>query len=186
MELMPALRLGLLNGWLLMVPLVLADGILFLVFPKEIVARLWDRSGWSQKQVAYTVLGKLFALITIALLVLTPLKLGSPVFIAGVALVALGVAGVVKALFDFRNTPLGQPVTRGVYRISRHPQIVSASLVILGATIAIGSWTALLALVAARALSHFSILAEEDVCLRQYGEPYRAYLERVPRYFVFF
>jgi len=29
-------------------------------------------------------------------------------------------------------------------------------------------------------------IKEEEVCLRLYGEPYRAYLRRVPRYFLFF
>jgi len=35
---------------------------------------------------------------------------------------------------------------------------------------AIGSWLALFALVMSRLLQHFGILAEEEVCLRQYGE----------------
>jgi protein-S-isoprenylcysteine O-methyltransferase Ste14 len=35
-------------------------------------------------------------------------------------------------------------------------------------------------------LQHFGILAEEEVCLRRYGESYRAYMEQVPRYFLFF
>ena len=90
------------------------------------------------------------------------------------------------ALVDFRNTPLDQPVTRGLYRISRHPQIVMSSVVLLGSCIAIGSWLALLALLAARVFSHLGILAEEEVCLRKYGDEYRAYMERVPRYFVLF
>jgi protein-S-isoprenylcysteine O-methyltransferase Ste14 len=40
--------------------------------------------------------------------------------------------------------------------------------------------------VAARVFSHYGILAEEEVCLKQYGDSYRAYMERVPRYFLFF
>ena len=97
-----------------------------------------------------------------------------------------GLIGLVKALFDFKNIPLDEPVTRGLYRVSRHPQIVMSSLVVLGACIAIGSWVSVFFLAAARLLEHFGILAEEQVCLKQYGEAYRAYLKRVPRYFVFF
>jgi protein-S-isoprenylcysteine O-methyltransferase Ste14 len=40
--------------------------------------------------------------------------------------------------------------------------------------------------VIARVLEHFGILAEEEVCLKLYGEAYRAYLKRVPRYFLLF
>jgi protein-S-isoprenylcysteine O-methyltransferase Ste14 len=186
MEFFPYLRIGWLNGWLAVVLLGLTEGILFLAFPKLVVARLFDRSGWSQRQRALTVAGKLFALVCLILIALTPLKVGSLVFMIGAILVALGWMGLVKALFDFKNTSLDEPVTRGLYRLSRHPQIVMASFVLLGTCIAIGSWSALVLLVVARLLEHLGIVAEEEICLKQYGESYRAYLKRVPRYFVFF
>ncbi|MBN1920981.1 MAG: DUF1295 domain-containing protein [Anaerolineae bacterium] len=186
MEVFPELKLGLLNGWLFLGALVLVDGICFLVFPKAVVKRLWDRSGWERKQVIFTVMGKVAALVCLVLIVLTPLKIGTTVFAVSVVMAAVGLIGVALALIHFRNTPFDQPVSQGLYRISRHPQIVMASAVLLGACIAIGSWTALIAFFIARALSHFGILAEEEACLKQYGEPYQTYMQRVPRYFVFF
>ena len=186
MELFPELKLGLLNGWIFLGLLTLVDGICFLVFPKAVVKRLWDRSGWERKQVIFTVMGKGAALVCLSLIVLTPLKIGTAVFAVGAAMAALGLIGVTLALIQFRNTPFNQPVSQGLYRISRHPQIVMASAVLLGACIAIGSWTALIAFSVARALSHFGIVAEEEACLKQYGEPYQTYMQRVPRYFVFF
>jgi len=45
MELLPAMELGWLNGWLMLALLGLTDGVLFLLFPREVVARLFDRSG---------------------------------------------------------------------------------------------------------------------------------------------
>ena len=185
MELMPTLRIGWLNGWLLLGLLVLTDGILFSLFPKDVVVRLFDRSGWSREQVAFTVLGKLCALVCLILIVLTPLKAGSSVLVIGSVISLVGLVGLAKALFDFKNTPLDQPVTQGLYRWSRHPQIVMSTVVIVGACIAIGSWLALVMSIGARVFGHFGILAEEEVCLKRYGEVYRAYLKRVPRYFVF-
>lgn len=186
MELTPDLSFGWLNGWLALVLLSLTEGILFLVFPKKVVTRLFDRSGWSPKQRAFTIYGKLCALICLVLITLTPLKVGDLVFMIGATLITLGLIGLVKALFDFKNTPLDEPVTRGLYRVSRHPQIVMASVVLLGACIAIGSWPALAMLAAARLWSHLGIVAEEEVCLKQYGDAYRTYLNQVPRYFMFF
>lgn len=186
MELMPALGIGWLNGWIFLVLLALTDGILFLIFPKQVVARLFDRSGWSQKQIVFTVVGKLCALLCLILIIFTPLRVGSLVFMIGAVVTALGLIGLAKALFDFKDTPFDEPVVRGIYRVSRHPQIVMSSVVLLGTCIAIGSWAALLLLAAARGFSHFGILAEEEVCLKQYGDSYRAYMERVPRYFVIF
>jgi protein-S-isoprenylcysteine O-methyltransferase Ste14 len=186
MELFPALSLSWLNGWIALVLLVLVDGFLFLIFPKPVVKRLWDRSGWSPEQTVFTVLGKLVALGGLILIVFTPLKTGTPFFYLGSALVLAALAGLAKALFDFRNTPLDQPVSLGMYKISRHPQIVMSALVLLGASVAIGSWTAVILWVISRLLSHAGILAEEEICLKQYGESYRQYLQRVPRYFIFF
>ena len=108
------------------------------------------------------------------------------VFVVGSVVTSLGLAGLVIALVNFRNTPFHQPVAQGLYRISRHPQIVMSSVVLLGGTIAIGSWAALLALAVGRICGHFGILGEEEVCLKQYGDSSRAYLKRVPRYFLFF
>jgi protein-S-isoprenylcysteine O-methyltransferase Ste14 len=186
MELFPTLELGWLNGWILLLLEFLIQGFLLLIFPKDVVSRLFDRSGWNVKQRVYLILGKVFSLFTLILIILTPLKINSGVFILGLVLYAIGVVGLVLAMFNFKDTPLDQPVTRGVYKISRHPQIVAQFIFLLGICMAIGSWVALFTLLMSKLLQHFSILAEEEVCLQRYGEPYRAFMERVPRYFLFF
>ncbi len=73
-------------------------------------------------------------------------------------------------------------VGHSVIQLSRHPQIVALLLIFLGICLAIGSGVALLVSILSKLFQHFSILAEEEVCLGQYGEPYRAYMSRVPRY----
>lgn len=186
MEIMPKLEFGVLNGWLLLVVELLFQGGLLLVFPREVVSRLFNRSGWSTKQRAFTITGKVFSLVCLVLIILTPLKINSSTFIIGFMLFFTGLAGLVIAMLNFKETPLNQPVTKGIYRISRHPQIAALTVAFLGVCLAIGSWLALFALVVSRLLQHFGILAEEEVCLRQYGEQYRAYMQQVPRYFLFF
>jgi len=186
MELIPTLRIGWLNGWVLLAVEFLIQGFLLLIFPRNVVSRLFDRSGWSVKQRVFTILGKVFSLACLILIVLTPLKINSSVFIAGLILCALGLTGLVVAMLNFKDTPLDQPVTKGVYKLSRHPQIVSLFVLFLGICVAIGSWLALLSLIISKLFQHFGILAEEEVCLQRYGESYRAFMERVPRYFLFF
>ena len=186
MELIPPLKIGWLNGWIAFGLIALTEGICFAVFPKDVVARLFDRSGWGKTQVLFTVMGKVFSLVCLALMALTPLKIGSSVFTIGTILFALGLAGLIAALLDFKNTPPDQPVTSGLYRVSRHPQLFTVFLAFLGACIAIGSWLALLILIISRGLQHYGLLAEEEICLKQYGDSYRAYMEQVPRYFIFF
>jgi protein-S-isoprenylcysteine O-methyltransferase Ste14 len=186
MELNPTLEIGLLNGWILLIIEFIIEGGLLLVFPKDVVARLFDRSGWSKKQKVFTILGKVFSLACLLLIVLTPLKIGTSVFIIGILLYVVGLVGLVVAMFNFRDTPLDQPVTIGLYGVSRHPQITAIFILFFGICLAIGSWIALFALVMSRLFQHFGILAEEEICLKRYGEPYRAYMERVPRYILFF
>ena len=185
MELIPTLEIGWLNGWILLAFEFLIEGFLLLIFPKDVVSRLFDRSGWSVKQRVFTIIGKVFSLACLILIILTPLRINSSLFIVGLILYAIGLAGLVVAMLNYKDTPLDQPVTKGVYKISRHPQIVATFILILGICISIGSWVALFMLLMSRLLQHFGLLAEEEVCLKRYGEPYRAFMERVPRYFLF-
>lgn len=186
MELFPALQIGWLNGWVLLCILYSIFGVLLLAFPKEVVRRLYDRSDWSRMQRVFILIGKLMALFWFPLVIFTPLKIGTPVFVLGTVIFALGLVGFVVALFNFRNTPLDQPVTKGLYRISRNPQQFMLLVSGVGISIAIGSWLALLTIVLGLVFAHFRILAEEGTCLRQYGDSYRVYMERVPRYFLLF
>jgi protein-S-isoprenylcysteine O-methyltransferase Ste14 len=186
MELFPALQIGWLNGWVLLCILYSIFGVLLLAFPKEVVRRLYDRSDWSRMQRVLILIGKLMALVWFPLVIFTPLKIGTPVFVLGTVIFALGLVGFVVALFNFRNTPLDQPVTKGLYRISRNPQQFMLLVSGVGISVAIGSWLALLTIVLGLAFAHFRILSEEGTCLRQYGDSYRVYMERVPRYFLLF
>jgi protein-S-isoprenylcysteine O-methyltransferase Ste14 len=63
---------------------------------------------------------------------------------------------------------------------------VALFVIFLGMSVAIGSWLAILMLVISKQFQHPGIRAEEEACLAQYGASYRAYMERVPRYLVFF
>ncbi len=160
--------------------------MLLLFFPKAVVARLYayDRLRWSKKQRAYHVIGKLLILVNIVLTILTPLKVGSTVFILGVILFAIGLTGFAIALLNFKNTPLNQPITKGLYGISRHPQALMLLVAGVGISLAIGSSIVLLLVVTASLFGRSRILAEERALLMQYGDSYRDYMEHVPRYFL--
>jgi len=187
MELIPELKIGWLNGWILVCLMFLIFGILIKAFNKNVVARLYDfdKSSWSKMQRAFTAIGKLLlGLVWLVLIIFTPLKIGSNVLIIGTILYTLGLAGFIIALFNFKNTPLNQPVAKGLYRISRHPQVFMLFILFFGICIAVGSWLLLFILIISSLLLHFRTLAEEKACLEKYGDSYRAYMKRVPRYFL--
>jgi len=185
MELIPVMEIGWLNGWILICLLYSTYGVLLLFFPREAVARLYDKSGRTKRQKILIYIGSLLAFVYFVLIIFTPLKIGSSVFIPGVLLFAFGLAGFVIALFNFKNAPLDRPVTRGLYRISRHPQQLMFFISFLGICIAIGSMLALFIQIISSLFLHSRILAEEKACLERYGDSYRDYMKRVPRYILF-
>jgi protein-S-isoprenylcysteine O-methyltransferase Ste14 len=187
MELFPALELGLYNGWLPFAILVATEALMFVLYPREVVSRLtdFDRSKWSTSQRISFLIGKTFSLICIILIVLTPLKLGTIGLGLGIAIFAVGLTGLAASVITFRKTPSDRPVTTGPYRFSRHPQQVSLFTIFTGISIAIGSWVALLVLILSRLFNSAGDRAEEQECLEYYGESYREYIERVPRYLLF-
>jgi len=186
MELNPSLATGWLNGWILICLLYMVYGILLVVFPKDTVARLYDKSGRSKRHRIIIIAGSFLTLVYFALIIFTPLKITSGVFVTGIILYILGLAGFVIALFNFKNAPLDKPATIGLYKISRHPQQFMFFVTFAGICIAIGSWLALFIQIVSSLLLHFRVVAEEKACLERYGDQYRSYMERVPRYFVFF
>lgn len=183
MTLFPELQLGWLNGWLLLAIFYGVFGLLLIIFPAGVVKRLYDRSGWTRQDYIRRAIGAPVALAIIGLFVFLPLQLGTFPFWIGLAIYVVALVIFNVALINYRNTPLDRPVTQGLYRYSRNPQTVGLLLAFVGTAVAVGAWLLVL-LVAVMSLSvNTRILAEERACLTQYGESYREYMARVPRYF---
>ena len=186
MTLLPSLTLGWLNAW---IPILIFYGVflaLLKIFPKETVDRLYEDSGWTLEQARPAKIGLPFALAALVLLVFSPLKIGQPIFWIGLVLALSSEAGFLHSLHLFNITPADQPVTGGLYRISRNPQWVTFAGVMVGFSLMVGSWLILFLLAVRIIMNHFRILGEEKALADQYGEPYLSYKESVPRYFIFF
>ena len=186
MELFPELKIGWLNGWILICLLYLTYGVLLKIFPKDVVARLYDKSGRSKRHNVIILIGSLLAFIYFVLIIFTPLKIGSAIFVLGIIVYMLGLTGFVIALFNFKNVPSDHPSTSGLYRISRHPQQLMFFITFIGMCLAIGSWIALFIQLLSSIFLHTRILAEEKACLARYDESYQSYMKSVPRYFLYF
>jgi protein-S-isoprenylcysteine O-methyltransferase Ste14 len=176
--------MGLFNGW---IPLLLYFiGFLISVsfYSKE--ARTWlfnNPRDPSRKALSIIrSIGQLMMVAFIVMMIFTPLKLNSPLLLAGAGIYFIGYGFVMSALHFFRKTPIGQPVVNGPYRISRNPQWVGLFLVLLGSAIATGVWLYIAMIIIVGFIYHIQILDEETVCINKYGISYRDYLARIPRY----
>jgi protein-S-isoprenylcysteine O-methyltransferase Ste14 len=186
MELFPPFHPGWLNGWIFLPFVYLMTEGLVKVLPKDIAAKLTDYSGWSKADKALAGLGGIPMLAFFVMLILTPLRVGSPLLAIGVCLFLVGGAIVVDSILRFRTCPDGQPVRGGLYKVSRNPQTVGLCVANLGASLAIGSWVAVAAVLVLQVFLHLRVLAEEKTCLAKYGAAYQEYMNRIPRYFWFF
>lgn len=182
---LPALKFGLLNGWLLL--LAYFGGLILnvLAFPRDLRRKLFYEPAYPRDNPRYWVLmlGRVCAITFVILMFFTPLGTGTPIFYVGLGLYLLGYAVVMLALLDYKRAPLGQPVQNGLYRFSRNPQWLGLVMVYLGASLAVGGWLHLLLVAGLTAAYHFQILLEEGACQHLYGEAYKVYTRITPRYF---
>ncbi|MGW9630084.1 methyltransferase family protein [Agromyces sp. NPDC055520] len=108
----------------------------------------------------------------------------------GLAALAAGCALNVWALVERQRRTVGefrleQPqslVTTGPYAVSRHPMYVGWWSIHLAAGLLRGSTWVAATLPAAALVEHLGVLAEERGLEREFGDEFRRYRERVPRY----
>ena len=187
MDLLPELQVGILNGW---IPLIIYFIGLILsasLYSKEARAWLFNNPQEASKSAFMFIrlFGQLAMMAYIVMMVFTPMKIGSPVFLVGAAFYFIGFILEMSALYYFRKAPVGQPVVNGPYRASRNPQWLGLFLVLLGSAIAAGIWLYIGLVVLVGIIYHKQVLDEEKACIKKYGESYREYMERIPRYFLF-
>ena len=112
------------------------------------------------------------------------------IVIAGV-LIGAGAALAIPAMRGFRSAgthvepwkPSTALVTGGIFGWLRNPMYVGLALIVAGLGIALASDWMLVMLVPAVLLLHFGVVKREERYLEaEFGDAYRAYKERVPRY----
>ncbi len=111
--------------------------------------------------------------------------------VLGAALTAAGAAVAIAGERGFKragtNAPPWKPaltlVTGGIYRWVRNPMYVGLGLILAGLGIALQSEWTLLLLVPFALVMHFGVVRREERYLEaKFGDAYRAYMSKVPRY----
>ena len=185
MSVIPAFDIGVWNAWIFMVWFPLHPLIMIVVDRLVGVGNINKKMG----DVPYTgTEKKMFNYILILMLlaciysIFLPLKLGTPWFYAGLPIYLIGLIMVILAIVNIAITPEGKPFTKGAYRYSRHPMTFWGNITYLGVSIASASWVFLLFVVVVAILLHYLIIAEERGCLEYYGDAYREYMNKTPRW----
>ena len=183
MSLVPAFEIGVWNAWILTLWLLLPLVILCLVI-KIPETKEGDYSTVSSKTEKNACLAfHVMVFLAIIYSVFLPLKLGETWLYLGLPVYLLGLAMYMLVLVSFATTPLDrEPITKCLYRYSRHPMYVASFIVLIGVGITSASWLVLLLSVLYMVSTVIAVPAEERFLVQQYGNAYRAYMERTPRW----
>jgi protein-S-isoprenylcysteine O-methyltransferase Ste14 len=181
MEIYPTITFTVLNGFLLIIPLLgLRFGLPALI-RKEALSEL----DHFPPVIGFERIALKVYFITNTFLIFSPLlahiRGGSIFSWIGWGIYAIGVLLLAVSLLNF-STSAGGLTRTGVYRLSRNPMYVGYFLIFIGIALLIGSWFHLAVTLIYQVAVHFLILSEERWCQATFGEELKEYKRKVRRY----
>ncbi len=181
MYLFENLQIGVLNAWI--GPVIAWGNLLFLFMINPRAIRRLNDMSWYSKRDKMASTGTMVLMFAIMITTIwVPVLYGSICFYVGVSFFLLGVIMNLLALYNYGTTPINKPITKGMYRISRHPLYLCWTIMLIGICISTASWLLIILTILYHIPSHILILGEEKYCRKKYGRSYNRYTRNVPRY----
>ena len=120
-----------------------------------------------------------------------PFKINLPFWI-GISIIVFGQVAFALGYSAMREHPEKKKavVDWGIYRVSRHSHVLAGIIVDLGAIIMgwnLKSTTYLILwvyFILYVIISHLGVLSEEKINIEKFGQEYKDYMKKVPRYFL--
>ena len=187
MSFIPAFEIGVWNVWIFMVAwlfihMVPLEWLIFRYDIRDMFKKAAASPPYNEAEKVMNFAGTLVFFILLIYSIFLPLPLGTPFFYIGLALFLLGSVLLEIARISWATTPADAPITGGLYRYSRHPVYVAVFLQFAGIGIASASGLFMLLVVMHIGLSIPLISPEERFCCEKYGDVYRDYMSRTPRW----
>jgi protein-S-isoprenylcysteine O-methyltransferase Ste14 len=183
MSIIPVFELGLWNAWIFML-LVLLPLPLVILFHKSVFKKSDSipASFYTRTEYKILIFSKIIMFSVFIYSIFLPLQLGTIWFYIGLSIYLLGLILQTIAWVNVATSPVDKPITKGLYRYSRHPMYVNLPLIFIGTSIASASWLFLLLSIILIITHLYNGIAEERVCLKAYGNAYSEYMNRTPRW----
>jgi protein-S-isoprenylcysteine O-methyltransferase Ste14 len=187
MSLVPEFELGLWNAWIIAVLGFILPWIPSFFINREVVNKRMGKIKWSEfsktVKIGYIITQGIIVPFTIIYSFFLPLKLSTVWFYVGLPISILGIIMPFISGVSFATAPLDKPITTGVYRITRNPEYFSVFLQYLGIGISGLSWIFILCAVVWIISFHVEVVqSEEPSLIKKYGDAYREYMNRTPRW----
>ena len=181
LSLVPAFEIGLWNAWILVIPIL----ILSFLDMRVTAARESGKSGDFQlTRKENIIMNAVFLpmIVSFVYAVFLPLQLGTIWLYSGLLIFLFGMVFTIVAVLNFASSPKDEVITKGLYRFSRNPMYIGLLLLQIGLGIACSSWLYLLLTLVLMILLNAVLASEERYCLYRYGDDYRKYMSRTPRW----
>ena len=178
MSIIPEFELGLWNAWILVIPML----IIFFFDVKVTTARESGDFQLTTKEKRILNAIPLTMFISFFYAVFLPLKLGATWLYSGTRIYLFGMVFTIVAVLNFATSPKNKLITKGLYRVTRNPVYVGMLLMQIGIAVVCTSWLYLLLTLVLLILLNAILSAEERYCLETYGDDYRKYMSRTPRW----
>ena len=137
----------------------------------------------SSQEYRLFMISKYLMLVYFLYAIVIPIRLDTSFSLVGAIIFIIGFVIYTIAWINMGTSEKGKVFSRGMFRFSRHPVYISSAVVFLGAGLISRSWFYLV-LSLLVGISHMrNAFAEEQICLHIFGEEYRQYMTRTPRWF---
>ena len=182
MSWIPEFEIGLWNAWIFMIWQIVIPVLLIFIVKEKTVLKKLSASVPMKFEKTSNTLSMILLIAAFILSIFIPLQLNTSWFYIGLLIFLFGLIFDLMALYTFRKAKPEGPFTIGPYRYSRHPVYFGFFLIYI--SISLMSLSRIFLVFTIIFGIHFLIVApaEERYCLQRYGEVYKEYLERAPRY----
>jgi len=181
MPLIPVFEIGVWNAWILIIPML----ITFFFDMRVTAARESGQSGDFQLTTKEKrIINAVFLPLVVSLVyaVSLPLQLGTAWLYGGLLIFSFGVVFTIVAVLNFATSPRDKVITKGLYGVSRNPMYIGLLIMQIGLGLTCSSWLYLLLTLVLMILLNANLSAEERYCLYRYGDAYREYMNKTPRW----
>ena len=189
MSFLTALKIGFWNAWILMVLLYAASFLPLYIDKDKMMKRGEGEPGWSEitrkSKITFIITHTIIMPFTLIYSIFVPLKMGTIWFFIGLAIFLIGFVFVLLTSSALSTAPLGAPITKGIYSISRNPGYFGLFLGFAGTGIACFSLLFLLCALVWIITWQFGVSEEEHIMLEKYGDAYKDYMAQTPRWIGF-
>jgi protein-S-isoprenylcysteine O-methyltransferase Ste14 len=181
MSSVPVWQAGVWNAWIFMAYLLLTFIPFFYIAYKKGVPSVKEPR-LSRISMLFASSSKLLLLPAMIYSIFLPMKLGTVWFYAGLPVTLIGLIGYTVVLINWATSPVNSHISGGLYRWSRHPMYFTMFVFFLGLGILTASWVMLLLLAVFVTGCVVYANVEERSCIEKWGDAYRAYMGRTPRW----